>query len=233
MSTNTMYERLMTLPIFKGVGPEQVSLFLEKTNLEFVVHNSEDIIVSQGQENKEIICILSGEIETVSTLADSGVRLIAEYGSGKVLGLSNLFGMDLSYPYAVKAITECGTMSFSKSEYLRLIREDAICLINFLNYISYRAQRGCSAVSDICSNSLLRRLAAMVSILSDSDCKNLRIDGLTDIMPVSCPADKNDLDILIKYHIIERLSDTSIRILSRSELFDYAAGRRSTLNELH
>ena len=63
----TMYERLMTLPIFKGVGTEQLSLFLEKTHLDFDNYEAAGEIEPLREVCTVLKCILACRIEIVKT----------------------------------------------------------------------------------------------------------------------------------------------------------------------
>ena len=62
----TMYETIMSLPLFKGISRQQVSTFLEKTHVQFINYNPGERIVSVGDACTHIRYIISGEVVVTS-----------------------------------------------------------------------------------------------------------------------------------------------------------------------
>lgn len=171
----TMYEKLMSLPIFKGVGPDQVSQFLEKTDLNFQTYQPGDTVVERTEVCDAVTCVLTGDVEVSYNIGASGVTLKASYGIGKMIGLDRLYGLDTYYPYEVVTRQGCGTMSFSKNKLLSLIKNNDICLINLLNILSLRSQISIHAADCVSDKDPLSRIAAIVLLLTDWDCWKIRI----------------------------------------------------------
>ena len=69
----SMYEIIMSLPLFKGTSKQQVSCFLEQTNIEFIKYNEGDTIVSAGEPCTHIKYIISGNALLSTTLHDGNV----------------------------------------------------------------------------------------------------------------------------------------------------------------
>lgn len=228
----TMYEKLMTLPMFKGIGTEQVSSFLEKTHLDFITYNNGDHIISSGEPCKGLTCVLSGNIEVEFIITGGILRIIAGYGPGKVLGLDHLFGMNTNYSYFVRAIDQCGTMFIAKKQYLDLVNENHICLINFLNYLSYQSQRVDMSIRHIYSTGLTERLAQTISLLTNRECAYIRVEGLKEYMEGLSMVER---DVCLR-EIGEFLDNNCVReetegdmdtliIPSRSEFLDFAESK--------
>lgn len=209
----TMYEKLMMLPIFKGVGADDMSAFLEKTHLEFNTWQTGTVIVPKDDECERLYCILSGRIQCVYELSGGKIRLGAEYGPGKVIGLDRLYGLDTRYSHSVRAVDDCGTMCFSKSQYMSLLQSNQICTINYLNILSCRCQRAEHAVRNMLSAGLAGRLAVAVSVLTDRDCLRILVSGI--------PED-DELQQLIADGVVFPLPSKTIEIPSRQALLDYA-----------
>lgn len=225
-----MYEKLLTLPIFKGVGPEQLSMFLEKTHLDFDNHDAGDVIVSLLEDCGSLKCVLSGRIEMIYALSGGTSRLIAEYGPGKVLGLEHLFGMDTRVRHEVKALEPCGTMSFSKEQYMSLLRSNNICLINYLNYLNYHCQRIEVSMESLYSRSVASTLATIVSLMTDRDCKRIVLEGMDRLWatgPENAQADYDrQADELVDAGYVRFGNEGEIIIESRQSLLDYAESQQ-------
>lgn len=222
----TMYERLMMLPVFKGIGESQLSAFIEKTNLEFGTVPPGETVVSKGEVCDHLICVLSGSIMSTYSLFSGAITLKAVYGAGKVVGLTRLYGMDNTFGHSIHALEECGTMRFSKTQYMDMLRESPICLINFLNTLSYRSQMMENALTDLYSDNLAGRLATIVSVLTERDCIGVTIKGIRRICfreDADCDLmDIKEMRILAERGLIEIKGDDEIRIASRNDLMDFA-----------
>lgn len=215
----TMYEKLMMLPIFKGMNPEHMSAFIEKTHLEFNTYEAGSVIVSRGEECDTLHCILSGRVQCIYPLAGDKVRLAAEYNGGKVIGLDRLYGMDTRYGVVVKALEECGTMSFSKSQYMSLIQANQICTMNYLNMLSYRCQRAVHAMENMLPASLMGQLAEAVTILTDRDSLRILVQDVERLTESDC---HGELDSLIEAGLLRRISEHMVEVPSRAAFLDYA-----------
>lgn len=227
----TMYEKLMTLSIFKGIGMEQLSSFIEKAHLHFETYEAGELIAPVDEECDGLKCVLSGEIESVYTLSGGRGKLTVEYGPGKVIGLGRLYGMDTHYGHAIKAVKTVGTMEFSKQQYMTLLHSNRICLINFLNILSYKGQKIEMAVRDLYNNSLTGRIATTVSLLTDRDCLNIKIygiDGLIKHANVEIETYYNEeLKLLRDWNLISFDTDGAVVIPSRQAFLDYAENLNS------
>lgn len=218
----TMYEKLMTLTVFKGIGAEQLSSILEKTHLEFASHDAGEYIKESGEDCREVTSVLSGEIETETSIAGGRSLMVCRYGAGKVFGLEYLFGMDNKYGSSLRALTRTGTMSFSKQQYMQMLSGNSICMINFLNYLSFKSQRISQYVDAICSDEFSRRLAAIVTLMSDRDCGEIRIENIRGISDSTCQAHTYEEE-LKKYEdtgILHMEGDTLI-IPSRNDFLTF------------
>lgn len=220
----TMYDKLLMLPVFKGMGAEQLSSFLEKTQLGFNNYEAGATIRCSGDICDSVTAILSGDFETVTELAGGVSEVICSYGPGKVIGLEHLFGMDNHYSKTVKAVTDCGTMSFSKAQYMDMLQSNSISMINFLNYLSLKAQRLSIYIDTVCNDSLTARLATIISLVSDRDVKSIRITDFSKLIENICHATTYTEDVAIYRDkgIAGLENDDTLIIPSRVEFLAYA-----------
>ncbi len=221
---HTMYDKLMMLPVFKGIGSEQLSSFLEKTSLAFDNYEAGSTIRCAGDICDSVTAILSGDLESVTELAGGVSKVICRYGPGKVIGLEHLFGMDNHYSKTVKAVTDCGTMTFSKTQYMAMLQSNSISMINFLNYLSLKAQRLSIYVDTVCNYSLTARLAAIISLVSDRDVKNIRITDFSKLIEQTClfTSFMEDVAIYGTRGIAGLDNDDTLVIPSRAEFLAFA-----------
>lgn len=138
---STMYETIQGLPLFKGTTSEQISQFLEKTNVEFYNFNPSDILIEAGRQCTHIRFIISGIVKSYLKVAGGAAALCSLHGEGTVLCPSRLFGLYTEYDHEVIAITEGSLMQIRKDQYFNLIQSDPIYLLNYINYLSYRDRK--------------------------------------------------------------------------------------------
>lgn len=185
----SMYETIRGLPLFKGTGTEQISAFLEKTNVEFVNFLPEQVIAEAGGECVDLRFIISGTVRSSRSLADGRASLQTQLGSGAVISPCNLFGFYTQYEESLVAITEGSYMQIRKSQYFDLLKSDSIYMLNLLNYLSYNAQRSRKALCAISSGSLSGWLCALRAGLLDRHSRSAMVassrSALAEILSIA------------------------------------------------
>ncbi len=132
----------MQLPIFQGVGIDGISLFLEKTPIEFIKFYKGDIIANPTDGVDSVLCIISGQYSVETFSEGYGELRIVSHSAGPcVLGLDHLFGMSRNYEKRVEAQGDVSVLKFSREDYLKVMSSNRILLLNLLNFVSYRCQQ--------------------------------------------------------------------------------------------
>lgn len=214
----TMYEMIMDLPLFKGVGKDHISLFLEKTNIGFRNYNGGEILADIGEAVRMVRFVISGEINIIHRLEDVGVTVEERTGFGKVLGADRLFGLDTGYPYRAVAATRTSIMEFSKEQYINLLHSDNIYMLNFFNYLSLRAQRPVDAIKRYCHGSINSRVRQLLCVLTDPGAKGVVINGSDEALAEYCDSTEEAIREWkheIQMEMLAECDSETIRILSR------------------
>lgn len=217
----TMYEKLMTLPMFKGLSQEHLMELMEKTDLNFCNYSEGQVIVNRFSQCDRILCLISGKWEYEYIIGDNFITLQVDYGPGKVVGLNRLYGMDQEYGYNVTALQQCSVLEFTKPQYMKMIESNHICLINFLNYLSFGAQRHDTVLLHYNSDTYAGRLWTLVVILTDKDAGLIRIRYNNPSLFESSENNRNGLQKLMEAGVIEYNGKGMITINSRIKLSDY------------
>ncbi len=189
----TMYEMIMDLPLLKGVGKEQVSLFLEKTNIAFNNYNEGDVIINRGDEAKMVRFIIKGEASVIHEVADGQIIVEESAGPGRVFGADRLYGIANNYPYEVRSGGKTSIMEFSKEQYVSLLNSNWIYLLNFFNYLSLRAQRPVEIVQEYGKGSITSRLAMLVGIMTSPESLKITIRATEEVLADYCATDVRTL----------------------------------------
>ena len=181
MGTQTMYERIMSLPLFKGVGKEHVSSFLEKTSLTFKNFCSGDLIVGIGDDIRTLRFLLSGSVGVMTPVFADGVSVDFSLKNDVVIGADRLFGINTRSESEIYALESVSVMEFSKEKYMALLRSDPIYLINFANSLSMKSQTVADKLRNVTENSLEGIFTRMLVIYSTRNSENVSINGLSVI----------------------------------------------------
>lgn len=191
---SSMYEKIMDLPLFKGVSKEQVSLFLEKTHVDFKNYEAGEILAEEGEPVRMVRFVISGDILLVHHLKGIDVTVEERSGFGKVLGADRLFGISTGYPYKVIAKTKTSIMEFSKTQYVALLHSDSIYMLNFFNYLSLRAQRPMDSLTEYCHGDVMNRMGQLVYVMTEPTAGGVIIRGSREALADFCNCEVNEID---------------------------------------
>ncbi len=216
----TMNEKLMMLPIFKGIAEDALLQFLEKTHLNFKNYESGEVLISEGDECESLICILNGEVEESFHLSNDNITLTATYGIGRIIGLDRLFGMDTRYSHSVRAVSTCGIMEFSKAQFMQMVQNNQMCMLNFLNSLSYQCQCREKAFKDFSGFILEGQIARLLLLFTDKKCRDICIK--VDSGEEQPRSRLRAIQKLVDAGLITISADERIKIISRSDFLDYA-----------
>ena len=219
----SMYEMLMDLPLFKGVGKDQISYFLEKTNIDFLNYPDSATVVDCGDPVKMIKFVISGRVRIIHPLDSASISVEEIAGFGRVLGAERLFGITTGYPYRVEALGKTSVMEFSKEQYVNLLHSDRIYILNFFNYLSLRAQRPVEAMMHYSHDDIRSRLCVLISMLTDPGSAGLAINATDEALAGYCGKTREEVSSwkgAAQEAGLITVSEGCIRIRSRMEFLD-------------
>lgn len=221
MATNSMYENLLALPLFKGVSYNRMSEIVGKTKLAFMKHAPGDVIVRAGEPCTGLLFVIKGSVRLVITAVNDRFRIGQTIATPGLISPDFLFGRDTLYPGEVSAIDEVSLLSIAKADFTTLLRGDDVILFNYLNIISTNAQKAIDGVMGLSTGSLEERIAfwiiALTQMGSDNIVLRARKSNLAAIFGVQRSALTSALDSLRDQGIIEYTAD-EITVLDRRAL---------------
>ena len=95
----SMYEKLMELPLFQGVSRDKLSELIEKTPFHFVKYTAGEQIVETNEECTHIRFILTGDVRIDLSSANRRVTVSETLVGPNVIGPDYLFGRNTFYPF--------------------------------------------------------------------------------------------------------------------------------------
>lgn len=136
----TMFDTLLQLPLFQGLGAEDFTTIIEKVKLHFVKHRSGETFIQSGQTCDQLLFLLKGEVACNTVSPDGKVVFIEQVEAPYVFEPQSLFGMSTCYVSSYKAHGQVHTVSVSKALVMSELFRYDIFRLNYMNIISNRAQ---------------------------------------------------------------------------------------------
>lgn len=218
-----MYETIMSLPLFHGVGSEQVSRFLEKTHLKFSYFRAGDVVVEKGSSCTSLKFIISGEARIDHCYAGTDICISETVPAGTVFGADRLFGLHTEFMAEAVALTDLCLMEFGKEQYMELLKTDRIYMMNFLNYLSVRSQRPAYAIEKYGTGNFISVLAVWLTLFTDSRSESVILRGsvgaLSSATSIPGTRIRRDIARMVNRGIATKKGDT-LYLNSRRSLLD-------------
>ena len=189
---SSMYETIMELPLFKGIGEEQLSQMLEKTSVEFLKFEDGELIAEASAKVEALDFILSGRIRKTYTLENFSLGIDEILGKGAVLGALNLYGLETNYKADCVALGRVSVLRISKNDYMNILLSDKIYILNFVNYLSAAAQKVPILMLDIKQPSIGRSLTTLAFTFASRNAETVMIAGEDEEMAQYCGVSLKD-----------------------------------------
>lgn len=215
-----MYETLMSLPLFGGASSDQFSKFVERCNLDFETFEPGETVLRPETNVRTLKCLVSGCLEIIHPIFNGRLKVIEEAGPGRFLGAERLFGLNHRLHYRAVAKSRCGTMDVDKHQYLSLVGENQVYLLNLLNYLSRPMQQLQDNLCDMASLSLVGVIASILESCTMRESENICIQStrcpLADVLTSWHPDAMQDLKTLENSGYIKVSDCNKVEILDRN-----------------
>ena len=137
-----MYDTLLRLPLFQGMGQDDLAKVVGHTRFEFSRYKRHDILVQEGEPCRGLMFLTKGEITTIRTSDNHLTEVREQVPAPTLLQPESLFGLTQRHSMTFIASSEqCDTLSISKEEANRLLGTYELFRTSLLNIICTQAQR--------------------------------------------------------------------------------------------
>ena len=219
----TIYDTILSLPLFQGMERLRLINVLEKLNLHFEKYQKDDVIVRKGDDCKRLFFLLKGNV-VCETVDKSGKFSIYERIKGQaVLYPACLFGKNTRFPATIRAADNASTMSVGKRQVFDLLRDEELFLLNFLNIVSNKAQTSFDKIASLSGTDLKKNLAFFILSFTERGSSDIHIKSsqqdLADFFGVARPSLLKTINELKDKGIIE-YKRKEITVLDMQKLSD-------------
>lgn len=219
----SMYDKLMELPLFQGVSREKLSILIEKTPFHFVKYNQGQQIISANDICTHIRFVISGDVRIDISSTNKRVVVSETLSGPDVIGADYLFGRNTFYPFSATALTDCGILQIVKADFIEILMSDKVFMFNMLNILSRNSQKSTFGIMALSSGSIAERLAFIVTSLTQRSSKDIKISyrqkDLCSILGVQRSSLINALEKMKDDEVID-YTMTEIKVNSREALME-------------
>lgn len=130
----TMYEKLLLLPLFQGLCMEDLTAIIEKVKLHFTKYKPGEYLVRQNETSGSLIFIIQGKICSEAVDSHNRYTLYETLDAPTVLEAYSLLGMHPQYTASYAALTEVSSVTVDKAAVLSELNQYEIFRLNYLNH---------------------------------------------------------------------------------------------------
>ena len=136
----TMYYMLLRLPLFQGMGKEDLFEILEQTTFHFRRVEDGRVVFRQGEQCGELTFLMNGTLVAETQAPHADFSFAEELCSYMVIEPQSLFGKCPRYKATYRAQGEVSLLCIDKREVYRLLEMYEIFRINLLNMLCCKAE---------------------------------------------------------------------------------------------
>lgn len=188
----TIYDTLLSLPLFQGIERLKLIHLLEKTALEFEKYHKDDVIFEKGEECRRLLILVKGNISAETIDKSNKFSIYERIKKQTLLFPAFIFGKHTQYPATTKALDEVSILSIEKSQALELMQNEQIFLLNFLNIVSNKAQMAFDKITSLSGTDLRKNFAFFILSLTEKGSSDIHIKStqqdLADFFGVARPS---------------------------------------------
>ncbi len=136
-----IYDKLLELPLFLGIGAEDLSQIVGSTKFSFLKLKPNAVLLKENDKCTQLYFLMGGKLSVRSQADDHSYSIEEEIDAPAVIQPEHMFGLMQHHSKTYTAATDCNLLSIDKNEILRLSENYLIFRLNFFNMLSTQAQR--------------------------------------------------------------------------------------------
>lgn len=137
---NSMYNKLLELPLFQGLTKVQLTVILEKVKIEFRNFEPKAYIVKQGEPCTELIFLLQGRVRACAEDTFHQFSLAEIIDHQTLIEPSSLFGMQQAFRATYRAESKTSVLILKKKYIIPLLCKYEIFNLNYMNILCNSTQ---------------------------------------------------------------------------------------------
>lgn len=137
---NTMYETLLHMPLFQGLGTDEITQIIGKVELHFTKHKQGETLIKSGETCDKLTFLLKGELIMESKSFDNNFVLKEYMAAPMLIEPYSLSGVTTKYVSTYVAESDVNLISIDKVFILTELDKYDVFRLNYRNIVCNRAQ---------------------------------------------------------------------------------------------
>lgn len=152
--------RLMETPVFLGLIEEKLRTFIDDTPHILRSYAVNEFIAMQDDPCRSVYLLYEGEVRTTMSGPDGKQVTIEDLEAPVLLAPAFVFATHNRFPVNVTALSPCEVLLVNKENFVELMRQEPVVMLNFLRIISDRSYKLSRKISSFALQGLKSRVAA-------------------------------------------------------------------------
>ena len=222
--TMSIYDSLLEIPLFKGLNIDSFNKIIEKYKLEFLSFNKGDIIFKREEDCNCFRFVISGSVQSEHINDKIKIKIYETINAPNDIISNYTLGNNIS-PITVSAASDnTGILVIDKQDFLSILQEHRVVLLNYLILLSRKGQIPVEAYNSIASDNIRAKFAFWILYFTNYNSTDIIIKAkfrdLYLFFGVQRGAFNLVLEELKELGIID-FSAKEIKVLDRKELTKY------------
>lgn len=139
--TNTMFDTLLTMPLFQGLSHSDITNILESTHLDFRRAKPDTILAEENSTCNSLLFIFNGVISMKTYVANRSWYVEEELHAPLMIGLDALFSPTLYYRSTYTTLSPVRYFQIEKRNVHDLAEKYEVVRLNIINSLSVTIHR--------------------------------------------------------------------------------------------
>ncbi len=157
-----LYEKLLSLPLFMGMGSEEMSEIIGQTRFGFFKVPAGETAIHEGDACTRLVILLHGSVAAMHQADDHGYTVIEQLSAPVLIEPFQLFGLHPHYVRTYNAIADSGFVTLGKDEVMALFDRYLVFRLNWLNLLTTTSQKLAHGPWRVPLSTLRQRIARFV-----------------------------------------------------------------------
>ena len=141
MALQRIFDRILSFPVFQGVGVRDLEEIITQTKFDFHTIASGKTIITQGEEANRLYFLLSGSIAIEREADDHSYRIIEEVSVPMMLQPEAMWSSAQRFSLGVKSLDRAGIMTVDKTEVLKFLDRYPVVRLNMITLLATHVQQ--------------------------------------------------------------------------------------------
>jgi CRP/FNR family transcriptional regulator, dissimilatory nitrate respiration regulator len=194
-------------PLFKSLTINEIESVLSKVPHKVRKFNSGSLIAQSGEQVNSLMIVISGLIKAEMVDYTGRIIKIEDIPAPGAIAPAFMFGNKNRFPVNVIAVPDTEVLIIEKSDFLKLLRNNDIILVNFLDMISNRSRFLSDKIKFLNFKTIRSKLAMYILELAGETKVEIKLDrtqnDLADYFGVARPSVARALGELEEMGIIQ------------------------------